>query len=139
MLRNGTCVPKGCFAAAKHPAKLGFGCENGVFKALRISQPFCSCEMRVGGCEMALVCQEVFSQLRKFSQSGAWGCEMLSQQSGDFAGGYFGCEIISQPRAIFAEASFGCKISQAMNFSLLLNSFLAPRDLPSFSLQFLLH
>ena len=56
VLRNGTCVPKGCFAAAKHPAKLGFGCENGVFKALRISQPFCSCEMRVGGCEMALVC-----------------------------------------------------------------------------------
>ena len=26
------------FAVAKHPAKWGFGCENGVFKALRISQ-----------------------------------------------------------------------------------------------------
>ena len=26
-LRNGTRVPKGCFAAAKHPAKWGFGCE----------------------------------------------------------------------------------------------------------------
>ena len=77
------------FAVAKHPAKWGFGCENGVFKALRISQlrnegrrlqngslaakigvlklwgfrsPFRSCEMR-GGCEMALVCQEVVSQL----------------------------------------------------------------------------
>ena len=27
MLRNGTRVPKGCFTAAKHPAKWGFGCE----------------------------------------------------------------------------------------------------------------
>ena len=28
VLRNGTRVPKGCFAAAKHPAKLGYGCAK---------------------------------------------------------------------------------------------------------------
>ena len=34
-LRNGTRVPKGCFAAAKPPAKWGFGCEISV-GALRV-------------------------------------------------------------------------------------------------------
>ena len=63
MLRNGTRVPKGCFAAAKHPVKWGFGCENWRFHALGISQPFCSCEMGLLCCEMALVCQEGVSQL----------------------------------------------------------------------------
>ena len=105
-LRNGTRVPKGCFAAAKHPAKWGIGCENGVFNALRILQPFRNCETRVVGYKMALVCQKVVSQLQKFLQRGAWGCEIISQQSADFIGASFGCEIISQPRAIFAEASF---------------------------------
>ena len=38
MLRNGTRVPKGCFVAAKHPAKWGFGGENWNFNALEISQ-----------------------------------------------------------------------------------------------------
>ena len=88
---------------------------------------------------MALVCQEGVLQLRKFSQKGAWGCEMISQHSGDFTTTSWGCEIISQQSGDFAGGYFGCEISQAMNFPLLLNSFLAPRDLPSFSLQFLLH
>nr|CAN67104.1 hypothetical protein VITISV_022941 [Vitis vinifera] len=58
VLRSGTHVPKGGFAAAKHPAKWGFGCENWRFHALGISRPFHSCEMGVLCCEMALVCQE---------------------------------------------------------------------------------
>ena len=36
-LRNGTHVPRGGFAAAKPPAKWGYGCEIGIFKALGIS------------------------------------------------------------------------------------------------------
>nr|CAN77218.1 hypothetical protein VITISV_036422 [Vitis vinifera] len=40
------------------------------FKAWRISQPFRSCEMSVRGCERALVCQRVVSQLRNTLQNG---------------------------------------------------------------------
>ena len=37
-LKNGTCVPKGGFTAAKHPSKWRFGCKTEDFKAWR----FCS-------------------------------------------------------------------------------------------------
>ena len=47
MLRIGTRVPKVGFAVAKLPAEWGFGCENWEFLRFGISQPFCSCEMRV--------------------------------------------------------------------------------------------
>nr|CAN64809.1 hypothetical protein VITISV_042591 [Vitis vinifera] len=64
-LRNGTRVPKGGFAVAKHPAKWGFSCEIGSFYA---SQPFCSCKIP---CEMGLwlrnlefLCFAAVSQLR---------------------------------------------------------------------------
>ena len=62
-LRNGTHVLKGGFAAAKPPAKWVFGFENWSFKALGISQPISHYKRG----EMALVCQGVVSQLRKFS------------------------------------------------------------------------
>ena len=38
VLRNGTCVPRGSFATAKHLAKWGFGYENWRFHALGILQ-----------------------------------------------------------------------------------------------------
>ena len=46
-LWNGTRVPKGGFAAAKHPSKWRIDCEMEDFKAWR----FRSCEMDVRGCE----------------------------------------------------------------------------------------
>ena len=46
-LRNGSHVPKGGFAAAKHPSKWRIDCEMEDFKAWR----FRSCEMDVRGCE----------------------------------------------------------------------------------------
>ena len=69
-------------------------------------------------CEMALLCQEGASQLRKFSQRGPWGYEMISQQSGDFV-----------------EASFRLWNLADPCFTL----FLAPNDFPLISLQFLLY
>ena len=101
----------------KHHAKWGYGCENWRFHALGISQPFHSYEMELLCCEMALVCQEKVSQLRKFSQRGVLGCEIISQHSGVFAAAPWGCEMISQRSGDFAGEIFGCEISQALNFS----------------------
>ena len=84
--------------------------------------PFCSCEMRVKGCEMALVCQGGVLQLQNFSQRGVWGCE-----------------IISQPRAIFAGALFGLRNFADHGFFLAFELLLIPRDILSISLQFLLN
>nr|CAN74739.1 hypothetical protein VITISV_040898 [Vitis vinifera] len=73
--------------------------RRGIFAGKgHFRNPFRSCEMRpfhsyeigVGGCEMALVCQEVVSQLRKFSQRGAWGCEMIFAAKCRFRNGLFG-------------------------------------------------
>ena len=123
-LRNGTRVPRGGFAAAKHPAKLGYGCENWRFHALGISQPFCNCEMEFLCCEMALVCQEVFSQLRNFSQRGVLGCEIYFAAKGHFRSQTLisqrpckGCEMISQQMAIFAGADFGLRNFAATKIS----------------------
>ena len=111
--------------AAKHPAKWGFGCENWIFYALGISQPFQSHEIGVGGCEMALVCQEVVSQLRKFSQRGAWGYEMIFAAKCRFRNGLFGVvKSFRSKVAISQQTPLGCEISQAKTFPLLLNSFL---------------
>ena len=59
--------------------------RNWKFSRFGASQPFRSYEMgapvlRSGTCVLKLV-----SQLRKFSQRGACGCELVSQQSADFA------------------------------------------------------
>ena len=40
MLRNGTCVPKSGFAAAKSSAKWSFPYENGIFHALVVRSRF---------------------------------------------------------------------------------------------------
>ena len=66
-------MPRGGFAAAKPAAKRGFGCENGIFEALGISQSISQLRNGAKGYEMALVCQRGVSQLRKFSQRGCMG------------------------------------------------------------------
>ena len=44
---------------------VAMGLRNGIFVAeCHFRRPFRSCEMGLGGCEMALVCQGVVSQLR---------------------------------------------------------------------------
>nr|CAN66444.1 hypothetical protein VITISV_011563 [Vitis vinifera] len=63
-LQTGTRVPKGGFTAAKHPSKWCLVCETVDLQARKKSQPIRSCETVVLGCEMALVCQGGFSQLR---------------------------------------------------------------------------
>ena len=98
----------------------------------RFRKPFRSCEMKGGGCEMALVCQGVVSQLQNQLRNGAmdgkleflrlWGfrrafrsCEMKgavkwhSCAKGVFRsceifhrGWLWGCKMISQWRALFA-------------------------------------
>ena len=86
------------------------------------------------------MCQEVVSQ------RGAWGCEndfavewrfrsesLISQQT------FWGSEIISQQSGDFAAASFGLRNLIDQYFSLAFKLFLALSDLPSISLQFLLH
>ena len=113
---------KGVFRSHFTAAKWGFGCENWRFHALGISQPFCSCEMRVKGLRNGTRVPRGGFATTKIFVEGGMGLR------NDFAA-----------RAIFTEASFFCEISQTMNFPLVLNSFLAPRDLSSFSLQFLLH
>ena len=78
-LPNGTHVPKSGFAAAKYPTKWSFGSEIGSFYALWFRSRFAAAKWGSLCCEMALVCQ------KSASQRGAWGCEMVSQQSADFA------------------------------------------------------
>ena len=92
-------------------------------------------------CEMALVCQEGASRLLNFSQRGAWGCEMISQQSGDFAAKWrFRNELVGAAKWFHSKGPIsqrlllGCEISQTPVFTL----FLAPNDFSSFLLQFLL-
>ena len=101
-LQTATCMPKGGFATAKHPLNWCLGCEMADLQAWKKSQPFRSCEMVVLCCEMALVSQGGFSQLRKFSQRAQGGCEMVSQRRSVFAA----------RRGIFAAAPEGCEILQ---------------------------
>ena len=63
----------------------GFFVAKGRFRS-----PFRNCEMRLLCYEMALVCQRGVSQLRKFSQRRAWGCEMNFAADGRFHSGPFG-------------------------------------------------
>ena len=97
-LRKGTHVPKGGFAAVKPPTKWVFGCENWSFKALGISQPISQLQNE-GGCEMALMCQGVVSQLLKFSQRGGMGLRNHFAAKGRFRSQ----GLISQ------RASWGCE------------------------------
>nr|CAN71991.1 hypothetical protein VITISV_012314 [Vitis vinifera] len=56
-LPNGTRVPKGGFAAVKHPSKWRLDYEMEDLQGMEVSQPFRSCEKGVRACKMALVCQ----------------------------------------------------------------------------------
>ena len=65
-------MPKGCFAVAKHPAKLDF---------LRFGDLAAISQLRNKGTMLrngTRVPRGGFLQLRKFSQRGAWGYEMIS-------------------------------------------------------------
>ena len=55
------------------------------FKAWRISQPFHSCEMSVRGCQMALVCQKVVSQLLNTLRNGVLAAKWRISRRGGFA------------------------------------------------------
>ena len=104
--------------------------------------PFRSCEMRLEGCEITLVCQGVVSQLREFLQKlrnhflakGLFRSQALISQRASW-----GYEIILQPMAIFVGASFGLRNLADHEFSQSPELILTPRDLPLISLQFLLN
>ena len=69
---------KGWFRSCETPFEMASRLRNEGFQGVKVSQPFCNCEMDVRGYEMALVCQRVTSQLRKFSQRALGGCETIS-------------------------------------------------------------
>ena len=113
-LRNGPCVPKGGFAAAKHPSKWRLGCKMEDLQGVEVSQPFRSCETGVLGCEMALVCQGTSSQLQKFSQRALGGYETISQREAIFAAAHFCCEIL---RAMLSPCFWAPLDSQLPSFT----------------------
>ena len=151
--------------------------QRGIFAVEgHFRSPFRNCEMRSGGCEMALVCQRVVSQLRNPLWNGAlatkigilklWGfrrafrscemrlgaakwhlcakgvfrsCEKFRSCENFRRGGAWGCEIILQPRGDFAGASFRLRNFVYHGFFLAFELLLIPRDFPSISLQFLLN
>ena len=89
-----------------------------------ISQPFCSCEMELLCCEMAHECQEGVSQLRKFSQRGVLGCEIISQRGAIFAAnpqfrsGHLRAAKSFRSRWPFSHGPIlGCEISQTTEIS----------------------
>ena len=59
--------------------------QNQEFSRFVASQSFRSCEMGVTMLLNGTRVLKLVSQLQKFSQRGAWGCKMVSQQSVDFA------------------------------------------------------
>ena len=88
---------------------------------------FRSCEMGLGGCEMALVCQGGVSQLRKFSQRGVWGCEIISQRMAVFIakaqfhrGSLVAAKLFRSKWPFSQGAILGYEISQTTEFFLLL-------------------
>ena len=52
---------------------------------MEISQPFCSCEISVQGCEMALVCQRVVSHLRNTLPNSISAAKWRISRRGGFA------------------------------------------------------
>ena len=82
---------KGWFRSCETPFGMASRLRNGGFQGVEVPQPFRSCETDVLACEMALVCQGVssqlrkFSHLRKFSQRRIGGCETISQREAIFA------------------------------------------------------
>ena len=126
---------------------------------------FRSCEMGVLCCEMALMCQSygdfaAISQLRNevtvlrngtrvprggfatakiFAEGGMRLRKWFRSELAISQRTFWGCEIISQQRGDFAAASFGLRNFADQYFFLGFKFLLAPNDLSSISLQFLLH
>ena len=93
---------KGWFHSCETPFKMVSRLRNGGFQGVEVPQPFHSCETDVWGCEMALVCHGVSSQLRKFSQRVLGGCETISQQGGDFRSGSLLAAKFRRPCSLLA-------------------------------------
>ena len=55
--------------------------------------PFCNCEMRVEGCEMALVCQGVVLQLRNHLRNGGAAAKIGVFRCGGFRRAFRSCEM----------------------------------------------
>ena len=113
---------KGWFHSCKTPFEMASRLRSGGYQGVEISQPFHSCEMGVLGCEMALVCQRVSLQLRKFLQKALGDCEMVSQWKVIFTATPEGCKIFWQREAIFAVAHFRLRNFTDHAFSLFLCS-----------------
>ena len=83
-------MPKGCFAAAKHPAKWGYDCENWRFHALEISQLRNGVTLLRNGTRVP---RGGFAAAKIFAEGGV-GLRNLFRSEGPF----------SQPNLDFAEA-----------------------------------
>ena len=81
--------------------------------------PFCSCEMRKWGCEMALVCQSGVLQLRNGALAAKlsfWGPWMVSQKVSQLRNEGLGCEMtlvcekkVSQLRKFWQKRAMGLR------------------------------
>ena len=112
---------KGWFLSCEAPFEMASQLRSGGFQVVEISQPFRSCEMGVLGCKMALMCQGVSLQLRKFSQRALGGYEMVSQRKLIFAARRgFSQRLLRATKFFHSERQFsqqptlGCEISQTM-------------------------
>ena len=67
------------------PFQMELSLRNGGFHALVVRSRFRSCEMGAPVLRSGTRVPKLVSQLRKFSQRGQLGCELVSQQNFDFA------------------------------------------------------
>ena len=73
------------FRSYEIPCGMDLWLRNWEFSRFGASQPFRNCEMGAPMLRSGTRVLNLVSQLRKFSQRRAWGCELVSQQSADFA------------------------------------------------------
>ena len=73
------------FRSCEIPCQMELSLRNGGFHALVVRSRFRSCEMGAPVLRNGTRVPKVVSQLRKFSQRGQLGCELVSQQNFDFA------------------------------------------------------
>ena len=117
-LRNGALAAKMGFLTL-----WGFRSHFAAAKRGHYAAKWHSCAKRwFRNCENHFAAEWQFCNEGLISQRTFWGCKIISQQRGDFAG-----------------ASFRLRNFTDQYFSLAFKFLLAPSDLPSISLQFLLH
>ena len=73
------------FRSCQIPCGMELSLRNGGFHALVVRSRFRSCEMGAPVLRSGTRVPKVVSQLRKFSQRGQLGCELVSQQNFNFA------------------------------------------------------